>query len=130
MFRFLETLDLKSSPLSPRVYVVANTDKHSKKVAESFEERIFGKDTSHYTVKFIPRSREVGQSYLSSVFTTLWSLCHCLLLMLREKPDLVWFQSYRADFNVSINFCVLSGSSQRPRNMRPCMCNWINDEGT
>lgn len=37
----------------------------------------------------IPRSREVGQSYITSVFTTLRALRTCWRIVLAEKPDLV-----------------------------------------
>jgi beta-1,4-N-acetylglucosaminyltransferase len=37
----------------------------------------------------IPRSREVGQSYTSSIFTTMYAICYALLIVLYERPDLV-----------------------------------------
>lgn len=37
----------------------------------------------------IPRSREVGQSYVTSVFTTLWALAGTVSLVWRIRPDLV-----------------------------------------
>jgi hypothetical protein len=39
--------------------------------------------------KRIPRSREVGQSYFTSILTTLRSQLYCIPLMLRLRPDLV-----------------------------------------
>jgi beta-1,4-N-acetylglucosaminyltransferase len=41
------------------------------------------------TVHDIPRSREVGQSYLSSIFTTLRAQLYCLWLVGRLAPDLI-----------------------------------------
>lgn len=38
----------------------------------------------------IPRSREVGQSYFTSILTTLVSLLYSLRLVYKEKPDLVY----------------------------------------
>lgn len=40
-------------------------------------------------VHTIPRSREVGQSYITSVWTTLYALGYSAVLVLRERPELV-----------------------------------------
>jgi beta-1,4-N-acetylglucosaminyltransferase len=37
----------------------------------------------------IPRSREVGQSYVTSVFTTLYSLAWAAWMVTRHRPQLV-----------------------------------------
>lgn len=37
----------------------------------------------------IPRSREVGQSFITSAFTTAVSLAYCVLLVWKQKPRLV-----------------------------------------
>ena len=37
----------------------------------------------------LPRAREVGQSYWTSVFTTLYALLHALVLVARIRPGLV-----------------------------------------
>jgi hypothetical protein len=37
----------------------------------------------------IPRSREVGQSYFSSLFTTAFALLHAVGIVLRSSPQLV-----------------------------------------
>jgi len=98
MIRFLKTLDIAKH--SPRVYVVANTDKHSAQIATNFELHTvtqgsmvgsFIAANMQYNIRYIPRSREVGQSYFTSIFTTLVSLWSSLLLMLSERPDLVPF---------------------------------------
>uniref|UniRef100_A0A383VRD0 UDP-N-acetylglucosamine transferase subunit ALG14 n=1 Tax=Tetradesmus obliquus TaxID=3088 RepID=A0A383VRD0_TETOB len=41
------------------------------------------------TVEAIPRGREVGQSYITSAFTTLYSLLCAARVVLRHKPQLV-----------------------------------------
>lgn len=51
-------------------------------------------------VHTIPRSREVGQSYVTSVGTTLYSLWFSAALVLRERPELV-----RALQHEALNFC-------------------------
>ena len=40
-------------------------------------------------IRTIPRSREVGQSYLSSIQSTLRALLHSLSLVLFEQPSLL-----------------------------------------
>jgi beta-1,4-N-acetylglucosaminyltransferase len=37
----------------------------------------------------IYRSRNVGQSYFSSIFTTLWALLHAVYIMLKTRPSMV-----------------------------------------
>jgi beta-1,4-N-acetylglucosaminyltransferase len=37
----------------------------------------------------IPRAREVGQSYISSIFTTLYAQLYAVVLLLRLRPDLI-----------------------------------------
>jgi beta-1,4-N-acetylglucosaminyltransferase len=46
-------------------------------------------DDDNVTVHDIPRSREVGQSYLSSIFSTLRAQWYCLWLVGRLAPDLI-----------------------------------------
>lgn len=67
----------------PRVYVLADTDKTSETKIFSFEK------SSEFRLERIPRSREVGQSYLTSVLTTLVSALYSLPLVWRVQPDLV-----------------------------------------
>ena len=77
----------------PRVYVVSSTDKMSEQRAMAFENQDFdnSKMPAHLQTKVlkIPRSREVGQSYFTSVFTTLFSLFASIACVALEKPSLV-----------------------------------------
>ncbi|XP_014789651.1 UDP-N-acetylglucosamine transferase subunit ALG14 homolog isoform X1 [Octopus bimaculoides] len=75
----------------PRHYVVANSDKFSNTKIEEFEQRrslCAGGDKA-YKVYHIPRSREVGQSYFSSIFSTIYSCFCCFPLVRRIHPDLI-----------------------------------------
>ncbi|KAG2435859.1 hypothetical protein HXX76_007054 [Chlamydomonas incerta] len=74
----------------PRTYVVAATDAMSGGKALA-RERTWQKTDSPtgFGVVQIPRSREVGQSYLTSVATTLYSLAFAFRIVLRERPELV-----------------------------------------
>jgi beta-1,4-N-acetylglucosaminyltransferase len=72
---------------SPRTYIVAENDKLSKAKAEAFESSAGG--TGSANIKCIPRAREVGQSYFSSVFTTLYSILASMWLVVWNRPDLL-----------------------------------------
>lgn len=59
-------------------------------------------------VSFIYRSRHVGQSYISSIFTTLWAFFTVIPLVYRIRPKLVrisqsinilWRVSFALDFS-------------------------------
>ncbi|XP_038167836.1 UDP-N-acetylglucosamine transferase subunit ALG14 homolog [Arvicola amphibius] len=81
-----------SSAYSPRDYVIADSDKMSAKKIISFEDarkRDSATECTPYCLHRIPRSREVRQAWLSSVFTTLYSTWFSFLLVCRIKPDLV-----------------------------------------
>uniref|UniRef100_A0A7S1PV83 UDP-N-acetylglucosamine transferase subunit ALG14 n=1 Tax=Alexandrium catenella TaxID=2925 RepID=A0A7S1PV83_ALECA len=81
----LESLGKLLNQLQIR-YLVAETDRSSQAKAEAFEARHSG---AAARVVRVPRAREVGQSYLSSIFTTLRAAWHSLLAVLGEPPDLV-----------------------------------------
>lgn len=72
----------------------ANSDKFSKhKFEKSLTRR--GIDVSHLLeskkLKYIPigRSRNVGQSFITSIFTTLKAMMECVLVYFQNMPDMV-----------------------------------------
>lgn len=67
-------------------YVVSATDVHSSDLAQQQEQKLFQRRAIVYT---IPRAREVGQSYLTSVASTLNAALVSLRVILREKPDVL-----------------------------------------
>ncbi|CAH0492376.1 unnamed protein product [Peronospora farinosa] len=69
---------------TPITFVVAQTDKTSQMKTE-----LDWKLTAIDSFAIIPRSREVGQSWMSSVWTTLQSLQSCLYLVYKCRPQLV-----------------------------------------
>ncbi|KAL6042547.1 hypothetical protein STEG23_023870, partial [Scotinomys teguina] len=81
-----------SGAYSPRHYVIAESDEMSANKIHSFErsraERESATECTQYNLHRIPRSREVRQSWLSSVFTTLHSMWFSFPLVHRIKPDL------------------------------------------
>ncbi|XP_034355479.1 UDP-N-acetylglucosamine transferase subunit ALG14 isoform X2 [Arvicanthis niloticus] len=82
-----------SSAYSPRHYVIAESDEMSAKKIHSLELSQAQNDSTtecpRYHLHRIPRSREVRQSWLSSVFTTLYSMWFSFPLVHQIKPDLV-----------------------------------------
>ncbi|XP_066932820.1 UDP-N-acetylglucosamine transferase subunit ALG14-like [Clytia hemisphaerica] len=72
---------------SPRVYVYAHTDHGSLKKIKTMELN----RTTNYEVELesIPRSREVKQSWLTTVFTTLNASFHAFYIVWKHKPDLL-----------------------------------------
>jgi beta-1,4-N-acetylglucosaminyltransferase len=67
----------------PLIYVIAATDDTSERRVKAFG----GRMPSEYY--YIPRSREVGQSYLTSVASTLWACLFSMWLVVKIRPALV-----------------------------------------
>ncbi|XP_026406346.1 UDP-N-acetylglucosamine transferase subunit ALG14-like [Papaver somniferum] len=91
---------LQRDRFTPRVYVAASTDNMSLQKAQVLEASIWlisglelqaGPDKLKETAQFmqIYQSREVGQSYLTSIGTTLIALVHALLLMIKIRPQVI-----------------------------------------
>lgn len=88
----------------PRSYVLAETDSSSESKIVAFEAASSasqanannGGDAANvnqsrgsYQILKIPRSREVGQGWVSTVFTSIFSLFHSIPLVINSHPDLV-----------------------------------------
>ncbi|XP_014609496.1 PREDICTED: UDP-N-acetylglucosamine transferase subunit ALG14 homolog [Polistes canadensis] len=69
---------------TPRIYVSASTDNISIDKVKDIEEM-----KNDYKIVRITRSREVGQSYISSVWTTLMATLEATSLLWSEKPELL-----------------------------------------
>lgn len=85
MLRLVGSLD--PDRYQPRLYVWAATDAHSQDKMQKFEASFGGVGQTRTAV--IPRSREVGQSYFSSLFTTAFALLHAVGIVLRSSPQLI-----------------------------------------
>jgi beta-1,4-N-acetylglucosaminyltransferase len=71
-----------------REYIFAVSDKTSVAKIERFErEEVQG--AGEYENHFVPRAREVGQSYFTSVFTTLLAFWHSWRVYRKTKPDAI-----------------------------------------
>ncbi|XP_051128855.1 uncharacterized protein LOC127249854 isoform X2 [Andrographis paniculata] len=77
----------------PRYYIAAATDNMSLQKARALENSIRNETeiesmgSTHFMQ--IYRSREVGQSYITSVATTLIALTHALWLMIKIRPQVI-----------------------------------------
>uniref|UniRef100_A0A6Q2ZPV6 UDP-N-acetylglucosamine transferase subunit ALG14 n=1 Tax=Esox lucius TaxID=8010 RepID=A0A6Q2ZPV6_ESOLU len=100
ILRLMESLSLS---YSPRHYVIADTDKMSEDKIRTFErsKKNTGSEGQsvhavylticlpQFTLQRIPRSREVRQSWSSSVVSTLNALLYAVPLVFRLSPDMV-----------------------------------------
>nr|CAD2172810.1 unnamed protein product [Meloidogyne enterolobii] len=80
----ISTID--SNLFSDRIYVIADSDKLSNTKVSDFERQI-GKN--NFLTYKIPRARNVGQSYCSSILTTLIASWHSAKLLRITRPDLI-----------------------------------------
>ncbi|XP_073061302.1 uncharacterized protein [Primulina eburnea] len=84
---------LQMDRFKPRYYIAAATDNMSLQKASILENSLLDKvkdevvGTSHFMQ--IYRSREVGQSYITSIGTTLIALTHALWLMFSIRPQVI-----------------------------------------
>ncbi|GLD54921.1 UDP-N-acetylglucosamine transferase subunit ALG14 homolog, partial [Lates japonicus] len=87
ILRLMESL---SAAYTPRHYIIADTDRMSEEKICTFESSKQHSDSeSQFTICRIPRSREVHQSWSSSVVSTLNALRYSLPLVFRLRPDMV-----------------------------------------
>ncbi|KAK8816165.1 hypothetical protein WA556_001110 [Blastocystis sp. ATCC 50177/Nand II] len=68
---------------NPIVFVHADTD--TKSMAHLRESNVGFK----FSTRSIPRCREVGQSYVSSIASTVKAFLSCISLILQERPSLL-----------------------------------------
>lgn len=73
----------------PRIYVLAESDRMSAEKIVSFEKIKTDRSSSEFKILRIPRSREVHQSWLSTILTTLNAVFFSFPLVFGEKPDLL-----------------------------------------
>jgi beta-1,4-N-acetylglucosaminyltransferase len=88
MLHIVRNLDFER--YSPRYYVLANSDQTSVvKLTELEIEKERDPEKHNFEVATIYRSREVHQSYISSVFTTVRSILSSFPIVYKAKPDLI-----------------------------------------
>lgn len=92
MVSLLKTLD--AATYGPLLYVIAKSDTTSAQKIETFESSIAAAAPATappraHRLLWVPRSREVGQSYVTSLFTTLFASVYSALHVLRTRPSLL-----------------------------------------
>ena len=94
MLRLLGGMNLEN--YTPRVYVVAEGDKLSVEKVEKLESKAIDNQakptsttSSAVSICKVPRARQVMQSYVTSIFSTLIATLYSLPIVLSASPDLV-----------------------------------------
>lgn len=74
---------------APVSYIAADSDQGSLERAQAFEWKLATKPAIPPTFCTIPRSRYVGQSYITSIWTTLVAFCYSISVIVKHRPQLV-----------------------------------------
>lgn len=85
MISLLGGMDINN--YTPRTYVVASGDSMSIDKITKFEKKV-NKD-SKVDLRMVPRARQVKQSYVTSVFTTLCAVLYSLPIVFKTRPELI-----------------------------------------
>ena len=73
----------------PLTYIVAYSDTTSIQQFRNPSKGILADNITPQKLYTIPRSREVGQSYFTSMFTTLWSTLNAFSVVISIRPDVL-----------------------------------------
>ena len=87
MIKLLGTLNFHQ--YTPRHYIVGSADTHSSLKAQALESSKSEEAAGDYSISVIPRSRHVGQSFFTSIFTTILSFLFTLMLTFTFQPELL-----------------------------------------
>lgn len=76
---------LNAKKYQPRLYILAKNDTNS-------EAKILDKEngSTDYSIYRIPRSRNVKQSYISSLFTTIYAILCTIPVIYKFKPNVIF----------------------------------------
>uniref|UniRef100_A0A0D9Z7C8 UDP-N-acetylglucosamine transferase subunit ALG14 n=1 Tax=Oryza glumipatula TaxID=40148 RepID=A0A0D9Z7C8_9ORYZ len=87
---------LQKDRFTPRYYVAALTDNMSLQKAQVYEQSLVrvevDKEEGVENAQFVQiyRSREVGQSYITSIATTLLATSHAIWIIIRIRPQVIF----------------------------------------
>nr|XP_023020372.1 UDP-N-acetylglucosamine transferase subunit ALG14 homolog [Leptinotarsa decemlineata] len=88
MITLIKNLDF--TQYSPRYYIMARSDVTSEaKVEELERNKATTGQTADFVIYKIPRSRAVHQSFLTSVFTTIFSILYSVPIVFKINPELI-----------------------------------------
>ncbi|XP_076079108.1 UDP-N-acetylglucosamine transferase subunit ALG14-like isoform X1 [Mytilus galloprovincialis] len=85
----LSLISFLGSQYSPRYYIMANTDQMSNDKVREFESSKKNKENSQHKIYRIPRSREVRQSWFTSIWTTLVAIIYAFPLVFYINPGII-----------------------------------------
>ena len=75
---------------TPATFALAATDRLSQARAEdTLLSTVWAAHRDGCRFRRIPRAREVGQSWVSTVFTTALACCHALYIVATARPELI-----------------------------------------
>ncbi|KAM8822673.1 calponin-3a isoform 1-T1 [Spinachia spinachia] len=95
-----------SATYTPRHYVIADSDRMSEEKICTFESsKQPPHSESQFTICRIPRSREVHQSWSSSLISCVDALRHALPLLFRLQPDVI-AQKYDSQKEEELRFWI------------------------
>ncbi|XP_066356436.1 uncharacterized protein [Miscanthus floridulus] len=106
---------LQKDRFAPRYYVAALTDNMSLQKAQVYEQSLIQSDgmktveNTHFMQ--IYRSREVGQSYITSIATTLLATLHAMWLVIRIRPQVLYILQWSRDMLSSMHLSFPSEGS-------------------
>lgn len=83
MFRMLQGLD---ATLRPTTFFLCPDDRLAGRLVRQYEKCCNMRPVVLVT---LPRPRRVGQSYVTSVFTALWTLVVCIQCLFRHELDAI-----------------------------------------
>ncbi|CAG9786118.1 unnamed protein product [Diatraea saccharalis] len=81
--------NLNFDKYQPRLYILAENDVSSEVKIHKTEQIVPNVNTK-YTLGRIPRSRNVLQSFLSSIFSTIYATLFCVPLIFNFKPNVIF----------------------------------------
>lgn len=87
MMKLLSGTDLNK--YRPIEFIVADSDSMSVQKVKQFEEQLKAVKEFDYKIHKIPRSRKVGQSYITSIWTTIVAFLYTIPLIFKIKPELL-----------------------------------------
>ena len=85
MITLLGGIDMNN--YTPRTYVVASGDNMSIVKITNFEKNV--DKESKVNLRVVPRARQVKQSYITSVFTTLCAVLYSLPIVFKTRPEVL-----------------------------------------
>ncbi|XP_063705247.1 UDP-N-acetylglucosamine transferase subunit ALG14 homolog [Culicoides brevitarsis] len=88
MLEIVRELDIEK--YAPRIYITAKTDTNSiLRLVDTEIAKEPEKEKHNFEIVAIARSREVKQSYLTAIFSTLHATLDCIPVLVRTRPDLI-----------------------------------------